>query len=74
MAIFFIVAGVVAFVYGAMTALGVIKTDISKDSSYDKKYLSQKSRYFIGRYWSGMQGMIAGIGAVGLGLILYFSQ
>jgi hypothetical protein len=40
----------------------------------DKRLFSDKNRYFIGRYWAGVQGIIAGIGAIGLGLILHFAK
>lgn len=73
LAIFFVIIGVTMFLHGILKMAGIVKEDISKDSEFDKKHLSEKSRYFIGRYWAGSQAIIAGIGAIGLGLILYFS-
>ncbi len=40
----------------------------------DKKLLSKETRYFIGRYYAGFQATIAGLGAIALGLIIYFGH
>jgi hypothetical protein len=69
-----IIIGVFAFIYGALTALGVINPDVRSDSAADKKLLSENHRYFIGRYWAGFQGMIAGVGFIALGLALHFAK
>jgi branched-subunit amino acid permease len=69
-----IIIGVLAFVYGTLTVLGIIKTDVRSDSTADKKLLSEKNRYFIGRYWAGFQGIIAGVGFIALGLALHFAK
>lgn len=65
--------GVGVFIYGFLITFGFIKTDVSKDSDMDKRLMSEKSRYFIGRYNSGIQFMMAGAAAAFLGAILYFS-
>lgn len=74
MDIFFIVVGIAGVLYGALTFFGHIKTDVSRSSEMDKKLLSEKNRYFIGRYLSGFQFVIAGLGAIALGIILYISK
>jgi hypothetical protein len=40
------------------------------DSEMDKRLMSKETRYFMGRYYAGIQFMGAGLGAVLLGLIL----
>ena len=70
--ILFIILGFTGLIYGVLKISGIKKEDISKDSELDKKLLSEKSRYFIGRYWVGSQSVIIGIGAIILGLILYY--
>ena len=74
MVLIFIVIGIIMFVYGVLRVTGIKMRDISKDSEFDKKFLSEKNRYFITRYWAGSMLMIAGFGAMALGLILYFSK
>jgi hypothetical protein len=73
MSIFFIVAGVISFAYGLLTMTGLKKHDISKDSEFDKKVLSERDRYIIGRYIGPFKLIAAGLGAISLGLILHFS-
>lgn len=70
--IVFLVIGIIALAYGGLIALGIIKTDTPNDSEFDKKLFSGKNRYFIGRYWAGLKGIIAGAAFIALGLILYF--
>jgi branched-subunit amino acid permease len=70
MTTFLILAGVVSFIYGALNILGLTKNDASKDSEMDKRLMSKKTRYFMGRYYAGIQFMGAGLGAILLGLIL----
>jgi hypothetical protein len=72
--ILFIAIGAIALVYGALTVLGIVGTDTHKDSEFDKKLFSDKNRYFIGRYWAGLQGVIAGIGFIALGAALYLMK
>jgi len=36
--------------------------------------LSEKSRYFLGRYYTGFKIITAGAGAIALGLIIYFGH
>jgi hypothetical protein len=74
MAIFLILAGTVSFTYGLLNILGLTKTYVSKDSDMDKKLMSEETRYFIGRYFAGIQLTAAGLGAIALGLIIYFSH
>jgi hypothetical protein len=57
-----------------LSVLGRTKQDLSKDTELDKKIFSEKSRYFIGRYYAGFQFVIAGLGAIALGLIILFSH
>ena len=71
MATFLIVAGVVSLIYGIFNVLGRTKNDLTKDSEMDKKLFSNKTRYFIGRYYAGLQFIAAGLGAILLGLILF---
>ncbi len=71
---FFIVLGVAMFIHGVLKVTGIVKEDISKDSNFDKKVFSEKNRYFLGRYHAGFQAIIAGLGAIALGLIIYFSK
>jgi hypothetical protein len=72
MSLFLIVSGVACLIYGTLTVFGFTNDDITKDSDLDKKLFSEKSRYFLGRYFSGIKLMAAGAGAIVLGLILYF--
>jgi hypothetical protein len=74
MAIFLVVAGIGSLIYGLLNILGLTKTDVSKDSDMDKKLMSEETRYFIGRYFAGIQLTAAGLGAIALGLIIYFSH
>jgi hypothetical protein len=74
MAIFLILAGTVSFIYGLLNILGLTKTDVSRDSDMDKKLMSKETRYFISRYFAGIQFIGAGLGAIALGLIIYFSR
>jgi uncharacterized membrane protein YphA (DoxX/SURF4 family) len=69
-----IFVGVAMLVHGVLKITGLVKEDISKDSDLDKKIFSARSRYFIGRYYAGFQAVIAGLGAIALGLIIYFSH
>ena len=73
MSILLVLGGIVSLVYGTLTVLGVTNNDLSKDSDLDKKLLSEKSRYFLGRYYTGFKFISAGAGAIALGLIIYFS-
>jgi hypothetical protein len=68
------VIGTVIFIYGILIFSGIAKKDLSKDSEFDKKFLSEKHRYFVSRYWTGSSYICGGLGAVALGLILYFSK
>jgi len=70
MATFLIIAGVVSLVYGLLNVSGKTQNDVTKDSALDKKLLSEKNRHFIGRYYAGSQIIIAGLGAILLGLII----
>jgi len=74
MAIFITIAGIISLVYGTLVVSGVIKTDISKDDEMSKKLLSPRNRYLFGRYDAGFKFIIAGLGAIALGLIMYFGQ
>jgi hypothetical protein len=74
MTIGLIVIGAIIFIYGILKFAGFIKEDLSKDSEFDKKFLSKKNRYFVGRYWAGSMFITAGLGAMAFGLILYFSK
>ncbi len=74
MSILLVLGGIASLVYGTLTVLGVTNNDLSKDSDFDKKLLSEKSRYFLGRYYTGFKFITAGLGAIALGLIIYFSH
>ena len=74
MEIIFILIGITMFVYGVLRIAGINIRDISKDSEFDKKFLSEKNRYFVARYWAGSMFTIAGFGAMALGFILYISK
>lgn len=74
MSIFFIIFGIVSFVYGILKITGIKKEDITKDSELDKKFFSKETRYFIGRYYASFGFITAGLGAISLGFILYFSH
>jgi branched-subunit amino acid permease len=74
MTMFIIIVGVLAFLYGALTVLGIIHAEVHNDSTADKKLLSETNRCFIGRYWAGFQGVIAGAGFIALGLALHFAK
>lgn len=73
MPVFLIAIGVVSLIYGLLKITGLKREDTSKDTEFDKKALSEKSRYFLGRYYAGIQGIIGGMGLIVLGLILYLS-
>jgi hypothetical protein len=74
MSILLMLGGVVGLVYGTLTVLGITNNDLSKDSDLDKTSLSERSRYFLGRYYAGFKFITAGLGAIALGLIIYFSH
>jgi len=74
MAIFLVIIGIMSVIYGLSSIFGMTKEDFSKDSEMDKKLFSEKTRYFIRRYWAGLQFIAAGLGAIALGFILYFSR
>jgi hypothetical protein len=74
MSLLLVVIGVACLIYGVVKVTGIKAEDTSKDSDLDKKLMSEKSRYFIGRYWAGAKLIIAGFGAIALGAALYFSQ
>jgi hypothetical protein len=74
MAIFLVVAGIGSLIYGLLNILGLTKTDVSKDSDMDKKLMSEETRYFLGRYYTGFKFISAGAGAIALGLIIYFGH
>jgi hypothetical protein len=38
----------------------------------DKRLISEKNRYFIGRYLAEVKFIIGGLGAIALGVALYF--
>jgi hypothetical protein len=73
MAIVLIIGGIGSVIYGILSVLGRTNNDISKDSELDKKLLSEKSRYFMHRYYAGFQAIMAGACAIALGLIIHFS-
>jgi hypothetical protein len=70
-----IVLGVVIFMYGILIVLGIVKTDIKQNAEMDKKLLplSDKTRYSIGRYLGGTQGIIGGLGLILLGVIFFLN-
>jgi hypothetical protein len=72
MPIVIIVAGIGCIIYGTLRLSNVIRTDTQHDSEMDKKLISEKNRYFIGRYLAGVKFIIAGVGAIALGVALYF--
>jgi len=74
MAILITIAGIASLVYGILVIFGIIKTDISKDDEMSKRLLSERNRYLFGRYNAGFKFVIAGLGAIALGLMMYFSQ
>jgi hypothetical protein len=73
MATFLIVAGAVSLAYGLLTLLGRTK-NWAEDSALDKKLFSKNTRNFLSRYYAGLQFVGVGLGAIALGLILYFSK
>lgn len=74
MAILITIAGASGLIYGILVVSGVIKTNISKDDAMTKKLLSKRNRYLFGRYDAGFKFIIAGLGAIALGLIMYFGK
>jgi hypothetical protein len=73
MATFLIVAGALSLAYGLSTLLGRTK-NWAEDSALDKKLFSKNTRNSLSRYYAGLQFVGAGLGAIALGLILYFSK
>lgn len=71
MGIILIIAGILCFLYGIFSILGLTKNDTSKDAEFDKKVMSEKSRRFFGRYYVGAQLLVVGSGLVFFGLLLY---
>jgi hypothetical protein len=71
MPVFLVVVGLASVSYGILTVFGFTNNDISKDSELDKKLLSEGTRYFMGRYYSGIGLIGTGVGAIVLGLIFY---
>jgi hypothetical protein len=47
------------------------QASILKDSEFDKRLFSRKSRYFFGRYWSGLHGVIGGMASTVLYVFTY---
>lgn len=74
MEILFIIFGVVSLVYGIMTVAGRTKDDLSKDSEFDKRLFSKESRYGVHRYYGGFKAIIAGLGAIALGVIMWIAS
>jgi hypothetical protein len=74
MPVLLVILGIISATYGLLNVLGRTKQDLSKDSTIDKKLFSAYTRYFIGRYYAGIQFMLAGLGAIALGLIILFSH
>jgi hypothetical protein len=74
MGIIITIIGIITFVWGFRVTFGFIKTDISKDPEIDKKLLSERSRYFLGRYSAGIELMAAGAGAIFLGIVLFLTK
>jgi hypothetical protein len=74
MSLALVVIGVACLIYGVVKVTGIKPEDTSKDSDLDKKLMSEKTRYFIGRYWAGAKLITAGLGAIALGVALYFLQ
>ena len=74
MSLILVIGGVAGLIYGTLTVLGFTKNDISNNSDWDKKFLSESTRYFMGRYYAGFGLMATGVGAIVLGLILHFSR
>lgn len=70
-----VLGGITAFIYGLLTVLGIVKTNIdSKDSGgrkMDEKLLKlpDKTRYQVGRYLGGSQLIGVGIALFVFGLI-----
>jgi hypothetical protein len=73
MAVILIGAGILSFIYGILTLVGRTK-NWAEDSEVDEKLFSQRSRYFLSRYYGGFRFLIAGVGAMVLGLILFMSH
>ncbi len=73
LAIIILVTGAMIFLYGVLISFGFIKTDVSGDSEIDKKLLTEKERYFWGRYNAGLQLIAAGAVAIFLGVTLYLA-
>jgi len=72
MSLVFLVAGLACLIYGVMKVTGIKTEDTSMDSDLDKRLMSERTRYFIGRYWAGVQLISAGLGAIALAAALYF--
>jgi hypothetical protein len=72
------VAGIVLFVWGLRIVFSRTFYEESEssrnfeDSALDKRLLSPKTRYFIGRYLSGTQALGAGLGLMLFGVLLQF--
>lgn len=74
MGIVLIVIGILCFVYGVLNILGLTKIDTSEDSELGKILMSERSRYFFGRYYVGAQLLVGGLAAVVLGWICTSSR
>ena len=74
LAFFLGIVGIIPLVYGTLTLFGVVKADTRDDSEMDRRLFSGNNRYFIRRYWGGVQGIIAGTGFIVLGLIPHFAK
>jgi hypothetical protein len=68
-----VLSGIVLVSYGVLKLTGFLPTTISQDSEYDKKNLSRKTRFFIGKYIVGWKAIAAGLALAGFGYILFLS-
>ena len=72
-AIIFLILGVMEVADSVRTLLNP-SPDIEHDTALSKKLFSPYTRYWIGRYQAGLNGLTAGIGFLVLAAILYFGQ
>ena len=70
----------ILLILGVMELVDSVRTllnpspDIERDTALSKKLFSPYTRYWIGRYHSGFNGLTAGVGLIVLAAILYFGQ
>ena len=68
-----IIIGVVFIITSIRTLLNKLP-DMEHDTALSKRLLSPYTRYWIGRYYAGFNGILAGVTLLAMAIILYLSK